>query len=127
MDVKNQIKQKTLLSHPFVDWKTPLRTGTFSNIEECGISSGAALFALQKKKYNITVKPVLKKTKIGFQDRLWLNAGQKYCRMLQREQSAIISTFVKLPVVIKICVLSVSSPSFRGLRSTEGLLVTVGC
>ena len=36
----------------------------------------------------ITVKPVLsshskKRPKIGFQDRLSLNAGQKYCRMLQ--------------------------------------------
>ena len=36
----------------------------------------------------ITVKPVLsghssREPKIGFQDRLWLNAGQKYCRMLQ--------------------------------------------
>ena len=52
------------------------------------------------------VKPVLsghskKKTKIGFQDRLSLNAGQKYCRMLQWEHSAILSTFIKLPFVIK--------------------------
>ena len=31
-----------------------------------------------------------KKIKIGFQDRLSLNAGQKYCRMLQREHSAIL-------------------------------------
>ena len=30
----------------------------------------------------------LKKTKNGFKDRLSLNAGQKYCRMLQREHSA---------------------------------------
>ena len=28
-------------------------------------------------------RPLKKKTKIGFQDRLSLNAGQKYCRMLQ--------------------------------------------
>ena len=28
-------------------------------------------------------QPLKKKTKIGFQDRLSLNAGQKYCRMLQ--------------------------------------------
>ena len=44
----------------------------------------------------------LKKTKIGFHDRLLLNAGQKYFRMLQREHSAILSTFIKLPVVIKL-------------------------
>ena len=37
----------------------------------------------------------LKKTKIGFQDQLSLNAGQKYC-MLQGEHSAILSTFNKL-------------------------------
>ena len=36
-----------------------------------------------------------------------LNAGQKYCRMLQVEHSAILSTFIKLPIVIKIFVLSV--------------------
>ena len=34
-----------------------------------------------------------------------LNAGQKYCRMLQGEHSAILSTFIKLPFVIKIFVL----------------------
>ena len=30
-----------------------------------------------------------------------LIAGQKYSRMLKREHSAILSTFIKLPVVIK--------------------------
>ena len=58
-----------------------------------------------------TVKPVLnghsKRPKIGFQDRLLLNAGQKYCRMLQGEHSAVLSTFIKLPFVIKIFVLSI--------------------
>ena len=48
----------------------------------------------------------LKKTKNGFQDRLSLNAGQKYCRMLQGEHSAILLTFIKLSFVIKIFVLS---------------------
>ena len=41
-------------------------------------------------------------TKNGFQERLSFNAGQKYCRMLQWEHSAILSTFIKLPFVIKI-------------------------
>ena len=45
--------------------------------------------------------------KIGFQDLLSLNAGQNYCRMLQGEHSAILSTFIKLPFVIKIFVLSI--------------------
>ena len=60
----------------------------------------------------ITVKPVLsghskRRQKIGFQDRLSLNAGQKYCRMLQGEHSALLSTFIKLLHVIKIVVLSI--------------------
>ena len=44
-----------------------------------------------------TIKPVLrghlkKRPKIGFQDPLLLNAGQKYCRLLQGEHSAIDSS-----------------------------------
>ena len=53
----------------------------------------------------VTVKPVLsgrsKKTKNGVQDRLSLNADQQYCRMLQGEHSAIISTFIKLTICHK--------------------------
>ena len=49
-------------------------------------------------------RPLSKTPKIGFQDQLSLNAGQKYCRMLQGEHSAILSTFIKLPFVIKIYV-----------------------
>ena len=45
--------------------------------------------------------------KNGFQDLLSINAGQKYCRMLQREHSAILPTFIKLPLVIKTFVLSI--------------------
>ena len=52
-------------------------------------------------------KICLKKTKNGFQDRLSLNAGQRYCRMLQIEHTAILSTFIKLPFAIKIFVLSI--------------------
>ena len=52
--------------------------------------------------------PLKKKTKNGFQYRLSLNAGQKYCRMLQGEHSAILWTFIKLPFVIKIFILSFS-------------------
>ena len=59
-----------------------------------------------------TVKPVLighskRRPKIGFQDQLWLNAGQKYCRMLQGEHSAILLTFIKLLFAIKTFVLSI--------------------
>ena len=52
-------------------------------------------------------QPLSKRLKIGFQDQLSLNAGQKYCKMLQREHSAILSTLIKLPVVIKFFVLSI--------------------
>ena len=48
-----------------------------------------------------------KRPKIGFQDQFLLNGGQKYCRMLQGEHSAILSTSIKLPFVIKIFVLSI--------------------
>ena len=58
-------------------------------------------------------RPVKKQTKIDFQDRLSLNAGQKYCRMLQREHSAILSTFINLPFVTKIFVLSILSGRLR--------------
>ena len=59
-----------------------------------------------------TVKPVLsghsKRTrKVGFQYRLSLNAGQRYCRMLQGEHSAIPSTSNKLPFSIKTMFLSI--------------------
>ena len=49
-------------------------------------------------------RPLKKDQKIGFQDRLLLSAGQKYCRVLIREHSAILSTFIKLPFTIKRCV-----------------------
>ena len=52
-------------------------------------------------------RPLSKRPKIGFQDQLSLNAGEKYCRMLQRELSAILVTFIKLQSFIKIFVLSI--------------------
>ena len=58
-------------------------------------------------------RPLKKTPKIGFQDRLSLNAGQKYCRMLQGEHFAILSTFIKLPFDIKICVCLFLSGSLR--------------
>ena len=46
--------------------------------------------------------------KLGFKTDYHLNnAGQKYCRMLQGEHSAILLTFIKLPFVIKIFVLPI--------------------
>ena len=53
-----------------------------------------------------------------FKDRLSLNEGRKYCKMPQREHSAILSTFIKLPVVIKSFVMSIFEWSFY-TRLTE--------
>ena len=44
---------------------------------------------------------------VVFKDQLSPNVGQNYCRMLQGEHSTILSTFIKLPFVIKIFVLSI--------------------
>ena len=64
-------------------------------------------------------QPFSKRPKIGFQDQLSLNAGQKYCRMLQGEQSAILLTFIKLPFVIKVFVLSIFEwPVYTGFTVT---------
>ena len=52
-------------------------------------------------------RPLSKRPKIGLHDQLSPNAGQKYCRMLQGEHSAIRSTFINLPFVIEIFVLSI--------------------
>ena len=58
--------------------------------------------------------------KIVFQDQLSLNAGQKYCRVLQGEHSAIVLTFIKLPFVIKIFVLSIFGwPFYTGFTVLE--------
>ena len=64
--------------------------------------------------------PLSKRQKFGFQDRLSLNAVQKYCRMLQGEHSAILSTFIKLPFVIKTFVLSIFEwPFYEGFTVGE--------
>ena len=57
-------------------------------------------------------RPLSKRPKIGFQDQLLLNPGQKYCRMIQGDHSAIHSAFIKLPFVIKIFALSIFEWSF---------------
>ena len=46
-------------------------------------------------------RPLEKNIKIDLQCRLSPNARQKYCRMLQREHSAIYLTFIKQPFTIK--------------------------
>ena len=58
-------------------------------------------------------RPLSKIAKIGFQKQLWLNTAQKYCRILQGEQSAILLIFIKLPYVIKIFVSSIFEWPFK--------------
>ena len=45
-------------------------------------------------------QPPSKRPKIGYQYQLSLNAGQKYCRMLQGEHSAILLTFIKHSAIL---------------------------
>ena len=74
-------------------------------------SLARALAAHIHKVRRYTVKPAFsgysKRNQVGFNTDYLLNAGQKYCRMLQGEHSAILSTFIKLPYSIKTFVLSI--------------------
>ena len=63
-------------------------------------------------------RPLSKRPQIGFQDQLSLNAGQKYCRMLQGEHPAMLSTFIQLPFVIKVFVLSIFEWPFYYAKCT---------
>ena len=57
--------------------------------------------------YMYSKRPFSKRKKIGFQDQLSLNAGQKYCRMLQG---------IRLQFVIEIFILSFFEwPFYTGL------------
>ena len=70
------------------------------------IAGSQMLFMYSKTCLKRTLK---KEDQNGFQDRLSINASQKYCRMPHGEHSAIrvLSTFIKRPFVIKIFVLSI--------------------
>ena len=70
-----------------------------SNLSSEHVSTSLNLVFVYSKTY--VKRPLSKIPKIGFQDQLSLNVGQKYCRMLHVEHSAILSIFIKLPFVIK--------------------------
>ena len=97
------------------------RGGIYRSAEEEGnISNISQCLNIRCK---TCVKQLLsKRPKIGFQDQLSLNTGQKYCRLLQGEHSAILSTFIKLPFVIKILVLSIFEWQFY-----TGFTVSLRC
>ena len=60
-----------------------------------------------ENKLVITEEFIFDQNKLSKDPNNHFNAGQKYCRMFQGELSAILSTFIKLPFVIKIVVLSI--------------------
>ena len=70
--------------------------------EETENRGGNAKWQLGFQTYSITClkRPLKKNTKVGFQYRLSLNSGQKYCRMVQGELSAILPPCIKLPFFI---------------------------
>ena len=64
----------------------------------------------------------LKKTKN------WINAGQKYCRMLEGELSALLFTFIKLQFVIKIFVLFIVEwPFYTGFTELREISYNFQC
>ena len=109
--------------------------------------SGVVLYCINSWSLHLNLlcvkRPLSKRLKIGFQDQLSLKAGQKYCRMLKgplskrpklvfntsylltqvksiaecSERGAILLTFIKLPFVIKIFVLSIFKWPFYTLSS----------
>ena len=90
----------------------------------CVVCCKILMVCQQCIKYNLCKTATLIKTKNAFQDQLSLNAGQKYCRMLQREHSAKLSTFIKLPFVIKIFVLSIFEwPFYTGLTVIKNVFL----
>ena len=98
----------------------------------CLLSSSSSSANTTKTRYNMRqhysktcVKHQLsKRPKNGFQDQLSLNAGQKDCRMLQGEHSAILSTLIRLPFVIEIFVLFIFE---WPLKAGFGILGQVWC
>ena len=86
------MKQLTLFCQAFFTEMITLGSQGFSPVSAVGL--------LYSK--TCVKQPLSKRPQIGFQDQLWLNAGQKCCRMAQGEHSAILSTFITLLFVIKI-------------------------
>ena len=84
--------------------KAHAKTRPSASLDSCACMLKEWLYTYSK---TCGKRPLSKRPKNGFQDQLSLNAGKKYCRMLQGEHSAILLTFIKLPFVIKIFVLSV--------------------
>ena len=70
-------------------------------------------------------RPLITRTKIGFLYQLSFNAVQKYCRMLQKEHSAILLTFIKLSFVFKTFVLFIFEWPLKTCFTVMSVLVCV--
>ena len=98
----------------------------FQGVRQTIIIMGFSSYKRNRSSYKYSKtclkRPLSKRPKNVFQERLSLNAGQKYCRMLQTEHFAILSTFIKLQVVIKtyVCL-------FLSGRFTQVLLYNSTC
>ena len=91
--------------------------GAFCNAFDLQISAN-------KNSKTCVKRPLSRRQKIGFQDQLSRNAGQKCCRKLPLEHSAMLLTFIKLPVVFKIFVLSLFEwPFYTGFTVTTNFRV----
>ena len=75
-----QYHQQGLTDRQTDGWMDKLNTRELRQHLLVGESSSWKLIKYRK---TCLKRPLKMKTKIGFQDRLSLNAGQKYCRMLQ--------------------------------------------
>ena len=92
-----------------------LLAGLFQILDH-GLSSSVCIITCSVSKTCVK-QPLSKRLEIVSQDQLSLNhgevnAGQNYCRMLQGEHSATLSTFIQLPFASKIFVLSIFEWSF---------------
>ena len=89
---------------------------TFTAIVICSLFCLCILVAYIAYSKDCVKWPFSKRPNNGFQDQLSLNAGQKY--------SATLPTFIKLPFVIKIIVLSIFEWQFyTGFREHSGSVV----
>ena len=115
--------EKLFFSFSLQNGTTLISLRNFVHIFQSGLQIGTNSLLVCSK--NCEKLPLSKKPKIGFQYQLSHNAGQKFCRMLTLEHSAILLTFIKLPMlpfVIKILVLTSSHTSFVHTKQASRLL-----
>ena len=107
LNVYSKTCVKLLLSkRPKMVFKTNYRIMHVKSIAEC--SKGNILqYYRPSLNYQLSLRYLFCLFLRGRFTQALLNAGQKYCGMLRGEHSVILSTFIQLPYVIKIFVLSI--------------------